>query len=1031
MELICIEKIIKGLDDLLERLVETENIQRISLNEFLDQCFEIVKSCGLADEIYFSQELVDSNDKLIFPIGLKEEIIGYIVMNVKCSRELASIIIQNLKYVIFIFLSFKELYNSISELKYIGVKFNAYRRAFYDISKAMLSSLSEDVILKIICQITQELVLCSACLIFFRNKVVYTTSNKLIEQELNFIIPELKNTIEKKFDLFYTEGEIIKIENVYLRHLKSAFVKRFSIPVIGTGIFILLFSKETELSSIDLDFVSTVTSNIATALETRNLFEQLAIKNTFLEKLFIGSAKLSEVNSFEELYQMLFGIVNDMFSGCDFVIFQKTKGEIFKPSYVKITNSKLLNFVEASELSLTIISDDLYQKFASYKSLIVFREDDQKSDLVRFFDLIFQRPYVIIPILDRNNISALIIFNVRYQFWVNYQTILDILSNHLSVLFSYVFSRVAAYEKLLSKSNESKIINRVIFDYSSIRDINVLIGNIVKEINNLVSYSLPVFGYYRNGNIQLVKTLEHYKSLVLTVINNLPSLIINKVKESVELTSRGVFKPILINNLELFFDNINIYDFVKKSNLKSLLILPIKIEVSDLQPVLLVFSLSNRFEQEYIDLLYSLANHFSIFFENASIYSFLEERLKATDILYNFLRIVTSVLDPYNVVMNAREFLEELLKPEIFLFTVKKYHSFEFIYTKPKELNIDYSLLIKTLGFIGTNVVNINQKNVLSDKNYKKIWSEISKIFYDVKQVFVIPIVYLREVLGYIIMGFTRDNINDTLIWILTNIPYALATPLKNSMIMQEQVEVSNIIRQSLITRIDRRNLHKKGIDFNYKHVASREITADWVELIDKKDNLIVIVADVSGKGAKSAIYTAQAKFAAKSLFHSLDNFEIAVNELNKILSVTVSDNTFITMIAINIYRRKDKVYCQYLTAGHEPLFVIKKNGHIDILSTKDIPLCIDEYYEYKISDYELDSGDILFLYTDGVIDIKNENSESFGRSRLLDLIKNVSSVTQDVKELTDRVYIEVMKFSSSPLSNPPDDITLVFIKLI
>lgn len=1045
MELECLQKIIKNLDDLLEQVIEEQVIENLTFEEFLEKCFDVLKNCDIVESIKFlnlqehsSTFFKEDSSINIFPIKLKDETIGYVEIKLRDQKteqkeKIAEIIFQNLKYITFIFLSFKELFNSLSELKYTSIKFETYRKAFYDISKAMLSSLSEEVLLKIICQITQELILCSACLIFFRNKVIYTTSNKLIEQELNFIIPELKNLLEKKFELFYMEGEMIKIENVYLRHLKSALVKRFSVPVIGNGIFILLFTKEIELSSIDLDFISTVTSNIATSLETRYLFEQLSIKNTFLEKLFIGSAKLSEVNSSEELYQLLFHIINDIFSGCDFVIFKLTKKEVFKPSYIKITNSKLINFIEASELSVTNISEDQLKLFSSYKSLLIFKDDEVKDDLVRFLDLIFQRPYIIIPIIEKNTITSLIVFNIKYQFISNYHNILDILASHLSVLFSYVFSRVSAYEKLVAKSNETKIINRVIFDYSSIRDINILIGNFVKEIKSLVEYSLPVFTYYKNGQITVVKTLEYYKSLVATVINNLPKLIISKIKESIELTNAGIFKPILINNLELFFDNINVYDFVKKSNLKSLLILPIKSEVSDLNPLFLIFSLENRFEEEYIDLLNSLANHFSIFFENAFIYSFLGERLKSTDILYNFLRIVTSVLDPNNVIMRAKEFLEELLKPELLCFITKKYNNFEVEYIKPNNLNLEISSIIKSLSLLSTNISFINNKNILIEKNYKTIWNEFTKNI-NLKQIIIIPLVYLREILGYIILGLNKENINDTMVWILNNIPYALSTPLKNSMIMQEQVEVSNIIRQSLITKTEDKNLKRKGIEFNYKHVSSREITADWIEIVEKDNNFIMVVADVSGKGAKSAIYTAQAKFAAKSLFYSLENFSQAVNQLNKILSSTVSDNIFITMFAINIYKKEDKIFCEYVSAGHEPMIIIRKS-EIKQLSTKDIPLCILDSYQYKTSLIELEKNDILFLYTDGVIDIKNEKGENYGRERLLNLLENIKEEAQKrkmgIKEIIDKVYVEVMKFSSSPLSNPPDDITIACIKII
>ncbi|MEN3015476.1 MAG: PP2C family protein-serine/threonine phosphatase [bacterium] len=1023
----CINRVISKLDILLQLVIENQQIGRISLEEFLEKCFEIIKECSLAQKVYFSLSKPDKD--LFYELSIKDEVIGYIVFEGSVDKTILDIVAYSIRHVVLIFISLDELYSSLSRLNYISSRFNTYRKAFYDISRAMLFSLSEETILKIICQTTQEIILCSSCVIFFRNKVVYSVSNNLIEQELNFVIPELKSKLDKKFEVFYAEQQVLKLDSVYLKHLKSALIKRFNVPMLGSGTFILLFTRDIDLSVLDIDFLSTVTSNIATVLETRNLFEQLAIKNRFLEKLFIGSTKLSEVNSFDELYQYLYNVTRDIFSVGDFIIFARKKGDVFKTAYIRISNPKLYSFIEASELSILSIPEDLSQRFSSYKSLIVFKDDEYKNDLIRFFDLIFQRPYIVIPIIEKNTITSLITFDVKYQFLVTYHGILDILLNHLSVMFSYVFSRVSAYEKLLAKSNESGIINKVIFEYSSIRDINVLISSIVKEIKNLVNYSLPVFAYYKNGNILVMKTLDHYKSLVNTVVGNLPDLILKKIKESVSLTSKGKFKPILINNLELFFDNINVYDFVKKSEIKSLLILPMKSEVFDLQPLIMVFSLSSRFEQEYIELLYSLANHFSIFFENASIYSFLEERLKATDILYNFLRIVTSVLDPYNVIMNAKEFIQELLKPEVFYFILRKYNSFEVFYAHPDSREVDYRSITKALGLMGSNITIINQRNVSVDKNFKKIWNEISKVSKgDLRQIITLPIVYLREILGYIILGTARDNIGDMGMLIINNIPYVLATPLKNSMVMQEQVEISNIIRQALTTKVDKVSLCDTKVELRYKHVASREITADWLEVVNKKDSLVLVVADVSGKGAKSAIYTAQAKFAAKSLFYSLEDFQMAVNQLNQILSSTVEDNTFITMLAVKLYKKDGKIFCEYVSAGHEPLIVIKKNRQVLTLSTRDIPLCIDQHYQYSSSIYQIEEGDILFLYTDGVIDIKDEKGNSFGRERLIKLLSTLPC--ENLKELVDKVYVEVMKFSTAPLMNPPDDITLVFVKV-
>jgi hypothetical protein len=974
----------------------------------------------------------NSND-LIMELKLKDKVIGYVLCNLILDEFHKAILIDllqsNLEGFVYLFSSLYDLEQETLKGNYCRLKFESYKKAFYDISKAILSSLNIDLLLNIICNVSRDLILCSGCLILFRDKVVYSVINELIEQDVKFIIPAIKHELYNEKIVLNDLYEVRDVDDIYVKYVKKVVIKNFNVPGVGRGAFVLLYS--TDFIEIDDNFISIATNNIATAIETRILFEQLGLKNNFLEKLFIASTSISEALTFEELFNSISRVLKDILNSSNVVIFLKTKTENFKPTYINFKDGRLINFIEESSLSVGFIDNELINEFIKYRSFI-FYKDFYKSDLTKFFDLILSKPYMLIPIVQKGSLEGLVLTDLDKNLLENYLNLIKELSDHLAILFSTSFVRVSIYQKLLSKSKEGKIINRIIFEYSSKRELNSLINDIVKEVNLLIPYSIPVFISFKSNVPLILKTLDHYKSLISIILNNLPYSIRNKLKESVDN-----LKPFIINDFSLFIDDVNIYEYIKSLGVRSLVVIPINTETSNLDPVLLVFSLKKKFEEEDIELLLSLGSYFGVFFENASIYAFLQERLIGTQMLYDFLQIITSVLDPINVINNLFLFIKKLLNNEVFIFIQKKYNNYYFPILEPSNLveKINIYNILNRLGYLGLSYkpIFINQNNSKLNKDYNLIWEEFKKIP-NMVNVIILPIVYVREILGYIIIGTSKGYINEITNFILDNISFVVSTPLKNSIILQEQVEISNIIRQALLTNIDTKYLSRKyEIDIFYKHISSREITADWLEIIEAKDNkgIIFIIADVSGKGAKSAIYTAQAKYAAKALFSSLDNFELAVNELNKILTLNISNisdiNIFITMFALKLYKEDNRIVLEYVSAGHEPA-IIKYNDSIITLTTNDIPLCIDHNHRYTSKKIDINKDSFVFLYTDGVIDIKNPQGNIYGRDNLLNFINHNSF--KDSKDFCEKVYINIMKHFSEPLQNPGDDITILAIKV-
>jgi hypothetical protein len=1018
----------------LNRVELNLNQWDLSNNQKLDGYSEVIQEKKGIFHFTDEDELKYKNpNDLIIELKLKDKVIGYVLCNLILDEFHKAILIDllqsNLEGFVYLFSSLYDLEQETLKGNYCRLKFESYKKAFYDISKAILSSLNIDLLLNIICNVSRDLLLCSGCLILFRDKVVYSVINELIEQDVKFIIPAIKHELYNEKIVLNDLYEVRDVDDIYVKYVKKVVIKNFNVPGVGRGAFVLLYS--TDFIEIDDNFISIATNNIATAIETRILFEQLGLKNNFLEKLFIASTSISEALTFEELFNSISRVLKDILNSSNVVIFLKTKTENFKPTYINFKDSRLINFIEESSLSVGFIDNELINEFIKYRSFI-FYKDFYKSDLTKFFDLILSKPYMLIPIVHKGSLEGLVLTDLDKNLLENYLNLIKELSDHLAILFSTSFVRVNIYQKLLSKSKEGKIISRIIFEYSSKRELNSLINDIVKEVNLLIPYSIPVFISFKSNVPLILKTLDHYKSLISIILNNLPASIRNKLKESLDN-----LKPFIINDFALFIDDVNIYEYIKSLGVKSLVVIPINTETSNLEPVLLVFSLKKKFEEEDIELLLSLGSYFGVFFENASIYDFLQERLIGTQMLYDFLQIITSVLDPINVINNLFLFIKKLLNNEVFIFIQKKYNNYYFPIVEPSNLveKVNIYNILNRLGYLGLSYkpIFINQNNSKLNKDYNLIWEEFKKIP-NIVNVIILPIVYVREILGYIIIGTSKGYINEITNFILDNISFVVSTPLKNSIILQEQVEISNIIRQALLTNIDTKYLARKyKIDIFYKHISSREITADWLEIIEAKDNkgIIFIIADVSGKGAKSAIYTAQAKYAAKALFSSLDSFELAVNELNKILTLNISNisdiNIFITMFALKLYEEDNRIVLEYVSAGHEPA-IIKYNDSIITLTTNDIPLCIDHNHRYTSKKIDINKDSFVFLYTDGVIDIKNPQGNMYGRDNLLNFIKHNSF--KDSKDFCEKVYINIMKHFSEPLQNPGDDITILAIKV-
>ena len=120
-----------------------------------------------------------------------------------------------------------------------------------------------------------------------------------------------------------------------------------------------------------------------------------------------------------------------------------------------------------------------------------------------------------------------------------------------------------------------------------------------------------------------------------------------------------------------------------------------------------------------------------------------------------------------------------------------------------------------------------------------------------------------------------------------------------------------------------------------------------------------------------------------------------------------------------------DEKKITYTNAGHNPPIILKKNGNVEKLTTGGIVLgyLANETYHQETTSFH--EGDIIVLYTDGITEDMNDDSEEFGEERLLNAITKYQSNSS--YEIRQKIMEELNSFTG--YGEHDDDATLVIIK--
>ena len=239
---------------------------------------------------------------------------------------------------------------------------------------------------------------------------------------------------------------------------------------------------------------------------------------------------------------------------------------------------------------------------------------------------------------------------------------------------------------------------------------------------------------------------------------------------------------------------------------------------------------------------------------------------------------------------------------------------------------------------------------------------------------------------------------------------------------IQTELSIATAIQRAALSR----PIEVEGIE-NYAVMRpALEVGGDFYDNFFIDDNhLALLIADVSGKGVPAALFMMVSKIVLKhNLQHGLSPAE-ALNRANDELAEHNVHDMFVTCICGILNIKTGKLV--YANAGHEKPFIKHKDGEFRTADVKSgFVLAGMPGYKYQNFEAQLQPGDTIFTYTDGIPEATNEKDEEFGMERLQKVLNEAKD--DSVRLMCRKVRMAVKEFSGK--APQFDDITMLSFKM-
>jgi len=268
---------------------------------------------------------------------------------------------------------------------------------------------------------------------------------------------------------------------------------------------------------------------------------------------------------------------------------------------------------------------------------------------------------------------------------------------------------------------------------------------------------------------------------------------------------------------------------------------------------------------------------------------------------------------------------------------------------------------------------------------------------------------------------------------LLAAISAQAAAAIVSAHLHQEAILAASMKRQlNLAGAVQRRMIPQNcpeipGCEIATEYVPSYELSGDFYDFLALgEDNLGLVVCDVVGKGVRASLLMASIRASLRAHASAEYDMSMVMDFVNGDLCSDSLVSDFATMFYCVFDTRVRRL--TYTNAGHVPPILVR-DGQVTELVTGGWVLGIDADAEYETGILDCRSGDVIFLYTDGLAEAMNFRDEYFGKDRIIAALDDAVAQGFSAEGIVKHVAWMMRKFAG--LQKRLDDLTLVALKML
>lgn len=325
-----------------------------------------------------------------------------------------------------------------------------------------------------------------------------------------------------------------------------------------------------------------------------------------------------------------------------------------------------------------------------------------------------------------------------------------------------------------------------------------------------------------------------------------------------------------------------------------------------------------------------------------------------------------------------------------------------------------------------------NRTSFLSnDIRHDERFQFLSEDEYPFTSILCVPLIVKGEMTGYLaVFNKKEGEFSNEDRRLLSIIGSQSAQIIENARLLEEEKRLISLQEElSMASEIQRKLLPDAppdipGYQLFATNIPAKSVGGDYYDFVPiTDDRLAFCIGDITGKGMPAAMLMAnlQATFRSQVLVN--DDCSVCITRTNKLLYRSTESTKFATMIYGALDPKTGEV--KYTNGGHDCPILFKKNQDPIQLESTGLILGIFEDSEYTQQSVQLNTGDLLLLFSDGISEAMNSDLEMYGTNRLQELVQN--NHTKSTSEIGSLILDDIREHVDG--NTQSDDITLMLIK--